>query len=314
MNDELKTKEYLKPLAHIKLSDSSRERIKGDLLEYARFHAVVEGQANPPARRSPLRQWMFSPVPAALALVLLVGTTTSLLAKEAVPGDFLYAVKTSMNENFLGVFALGTKNVEPPAEPSPVQLADATKQQSETSDNPSDKDSKIHKNTKTDKTLAINNRTSALLENSEAAFAADVSTDLATKLSKGTISVGAYTSDVKLRDKTLRELVKKYDTKLESKVKTEFKTKLDSAGVLVVEAEGKSEADARAKLDKAAGLIAEVEAKLSTLGQVTVKDGIIVDVDFSVDLSVPSEEGEGAKEVIDTEVEGGVDATSGLGL
>ena len=311
MNDEFKIKEYLKPLAHIKLSDSSRERIKGDLLEYALFHTVAEGKANPEARRSPFMQWMFSPVPAALALVLLVGTTTSLLAKEAVPGDFLYAVKTSMNENFLGVFALGTKNVEPPAEPSQVQLADATTQPGEAS---SDKDSKIHKDTKTDKNLAINNRTSVLLENGDTALAADVSSNLATSLSKGKISVVDYTTDVKLRDKTLRDLIKKYDSKLKSSVKADFKGKLDSAEALVVETEGKNEADARAHLDKAAGLIGEVEATLSTLGQVIIKDGVIIDIDFSVNLSVPHAEGEGVTEDVEAVVEGGVDANSKLGL
>ena len=148
-------------------------------------------------------------------------------------------------------------------------------------------------------------------------FAADSSLDLATMLSKGTISIEAYTLDVKLRDKTLRDLIKKYDAKLESSVKADFKNKLDTVELLVVKTEGASEASARAHLDKATGLIGEVEAKLSTLGQATVKDGLIVDIDFDVDVAVPKAEDEDDPkddENVDAAVDGAFNSSSGLGL
>ncbi len=322
MNDELKTKEYFKSMEQIKLADSSRARIKSDLLAYARFHAAPEVVAASAPIRSPFFGWVFKPVPAALVLVLLVGTTTSLLAKGSAPGDFLYALKTGVNESFRGVFAIGTKsNTEFLGEPSQVQLADATTPQAdiETSDAEHGKNNEIHKNAKVDGTLAMNARSHISLESpatEDTAFVADVS-DLTTMLSKGTVSIDAYTADMKLRDKTLRDLVKKYDTQLESKVKTDFTTKLDAAGVLVGAAGGKSEADARERLDSAALLIGEVEAKLSTLGQVIVKDGIIVDIDFSVDVTAPQAEDEDdSKDNVDVDapIDGAFDTTSSVGL
>lgn len=282
MNDELNTKEYLKSMEQIKLSDSSRERVKNDLLAHVRFHAVIEETGSVTPQRSPFMRWLSSPVPAAFALVFLVGTT-SLLAKEAAPGDFLYAVRTGVNENVRAVFARVTSDTKQPDVPSKVELANATTPENETVDSSSDKDRKNQKDTKPDKTLAITARTNTLPENGDAALAAEVSSDLSTTLSKGAISVEAYTSDVKLRDKTLRDLIKKYDPKLEVDVKNEFKTKLDQAAALTAKTEGTSEEDARANLDKASVLIGEVEATLSTFGQVEIKNGVIVDIDFTVD-------------------------------
>ena len=308
MNDELKTKEYFKSMEQIKLSDSSRERIKGDLLQYARFHAVTEVSKSTPIR-SPFLGWVFKPMPVALALVLLVGTTTSLLAKGAVPGDFLYALKTGLNENFRGVFAIGTNETVSPTSTTAVHLAEATASDATTTDA---HDSDTQTDVGSDSSLAINTRSKFAPESTT-----DASSDLSTMLSQGTWSIEDYTSDVKLRSNILRDLVKKYDSELQATVKTDFKTKLDSADEFVVEAEGKSESDARANLDKAAVLIGEVEAKLSILGQVIVKDGMIVDVDFNVDLSVPHMEGEssiGDTPKINVDAGGGLGATSGLGL
>ncbi len=86
-----------------------------------------------------------------------------------------------------------------------------------------------------------------------------------------------------LRVNTYRSLMENYGSSLEAEVKAELTAKLDTAALLVVEAGGKAEADARASLDKAAVLLGEVEATLSTLGQVEVENGIITDIDFSID-------------------------------
>ena len=316
MNNELETKEYLKTLELIKLSDSSRERIKGGLVSYARFHAATEVEVSTTARRGPFMKFAFSPVPAAFALVLLVGTT-SLLAKEAAPGDFLYAVKTGVSENFRGAFALVTKDTKNPDEASQVQLANETTVDNEvsTSSDTLAKNDKANKKENNKGTLALNTRTTAMLESGNAQedniLASDASLDLSTMLSKGTISIEDYTSDVKLRDKTLRELIKKYDIEIQSNIKIDFKNKLDTVGILLVETEVATEAEARAHLDKAAGLIGEVEAKLSTLGEVTVKDGLIIDIDFSVDMTAPK-----AKDEDDSkpDVDAVLDTTSSVEL
>ena len=114
----------------------------------------------------------------------------------------------------------------------------------------------------------------------ESATADTASDEMSTMLSQGTWSIEDHTTDIKLRETSLSALIKKYDTKLEAEVKTEFKTKLNQAIGLVAEAEGKSETDARADLDKASILVGEVEATLSTLGQVEIVNGIIVGIDF----------------------------------
>ena len=48
MKKHLETEEYMKKLKQVKLSDSSRARIKNNLLEYTRFHAVKEVSASAP--------------------------------------------------------------------------------------------------------------------------------------------------------------------------------------------------------------------------------------------------------------------------
>ena len=323
MNNEQETKEYLKILEQIKLSHSSRARIKSDLVSYAQFHAAAEVKAGTTTRRKSLfMRSMFSPVPAAFALVFLVGTT-SLLAKEAVPGDFLYAVKTGVSENIRGVFALVTNDTKQPDEPSQVQLADATKSDTDTATTSDTlaKNDKDRKNEKDKGNLAINTRTTAMMEGGkykkDNMFAADTSLDLTTMLSKGTISIEDYTSDVELRYKTLRDLINKYDAEIDLDLKADFNKKLDTVELLVVKSEGANEAEARAHLNKANGLIGEVEAKLSTLGEATVKDGIITDIDFGVDVSAPPEDSkDDTKDSVDVEstLDGAFNSSSGLGL
>ena len=46
MNNDDKTTKYLEKLKDMKLSESSRARIEGNLQEYARFHTVRVGQDN----------------------------------------------------------------------------------------------------------------------------------------------------------------------------------------------------------------------------------------------------------------------------
>lgn len=266
MNDELKTKEYFKSMEHIKLSVSSRERIKGDLLQYARFHGATEDGPTVAAVRSPFMQWLFSPVPAALALVLIVGTT-SVLLKNTTPDNQLAINDTQVGDSAINSPANKTGS---PAETT-ISAPQKTPAQN----------TKPQPSTATGDTPASSARTKVAPESADADMVSD--SIMSTMLSQGTWSIEEHIADITLRETTYRALIKKYDTELKDDAKNEFTTKLDQAAALTEKTEGTSEGDARSSLDKASVLIGEVEATLSTLGQVEVKDGIIVDIDFSVD-------------------------------
>ncbi len=261
MNDELKTKEYFKSMEQIKLSDSSSERIKGDLLEYARFHAVAKESADGPIR-SPFFMFPFKSVGAAFALVLIVGATSFLLDQTAPAGQL------SMNDTNEPASVDDVEKSEvsatedTPTPVTPTILAQNTGPQS----NPEAADN------------SLPNAYAKVAP--ESATADPASDEMSIMLSQGTWSIEDHATDIKLRETSLSALIKKYDTKLEAEVKTEFKAKLNQAIGLVFEAEGKSETDARTDLDKASVLIGEVEATLSTFGQVEIVNGIIVDIDF----------------------------------
>lgn len=119
MREDNITKEYGKKWQQVKLSSSSRARIEQNLLEYARFHAVEEGVRVAPQDRSikqvPQRTSLLitifnlntkSMTAALLAIMLIVGGSTSYAAEGAVPGDFLYPVKVEFNENIKSTFAI----------------------------------------------------------------------------------------------------------------------------------------------------------------------------------------------------------------
>lgn len=266
MNDELKTKEYFKSMEHIKLSVSSRERIKGDLLQYARFHGATEGGVSSSAKRSPFMPWLFSPVPAALALVLIVGTTSVLLNNNTPDG------KLAINDTQVSDSTIGAPKDEAG---SPTETIISAPQKTPAQNtNP-------QTSTVTGDTPASSARAKGAHESTDADMASD--SIVSTMLSQGTWSIADHTADITLRETTYRAFIKKYDAELEDDVKNEFTTKLDQAAALVTKTEGTLDADARSSLDKASTLIGEIEATLSILGQVEIEDGVIVDIDFSID-------------------------------
>ncbi len=116
MNKDQKTTEYLNKMKDMKLSDSSRARMESNLLEYARFHGVKEGVRIGDDRRSikqvPQRTSLFnllrpkSMTAAIIAIALIAGGGTSYAAEGAVPGEFLYTVKTEINENVKSALAI----------------------------------------------------------------------------------------------------------------------------------------------------------------------------------------------------------------
>jgi hypothetical protein len=367
MNEDTKLKEYTEKWQSVKLSENARAKMEGELLSYARFHAVREEGESRSIGQVPqgafLQRLKFTTMPIALFLAVFVSVGTSFAAQGAVPGDFLYPVKTEVNENIRGAVAIGA-NAEARLQ------ADLLAERLEEAE-------KLHAEGKLQADTAVmvannirtqSNATNAAIAKSDSKVALDVNaslkgavdqfilrvgtdsvlaTDIATSLnatseSKGTISTEAFIQDMKLRVSTLRTVIAKHEAKLSAEVKAELNAKLDSAALLTTEAEGKTEAEAQATLNKAATLAGEVEAKLSTLGQATVdgNTGIITDIDFSIDPMIidrgdgnsssgtvtdPAEPQTGADldlqldtvidgDAIDADVQGALEATSGLGL
>lgn len=116
MNKDLETKEYLDKIKGLKLSESSRSRIASNLLEYARFHPVRVEADNRFIEQVPQRTSLFnlfktpkSMISAIVVIALLVGGGASYAAEGTVPGDFLYTMKTEVNENIKSAFAISSK-------------------------------------------------------------------------------------------------------------------------------------------------------------------------------------------------------------
>lgn len=264
MNNELETKEYLKKLEHLKLADSSRVRMREDLLAHARFHTVSNSPVQK-AVQSPFLSFFMRPAPVALVMVLLVGTTAFLLDN------------TKPTE-----VAIVDETTGPVADTGTEQSSDTVTSQQEGVETKSPAiatNTPVPEEVATDDVVAMNMRAKSAPE-AVSADEAVVDMMMTTELSAGTWSIEDHGADVTKRIDGLRAIIKKYDSKIADDAKTEFKTKLDTAESLRTESEGKEEAGARANLDSASVLIGEVEAMLSTIGEVEVKDGYIVDITF----------------------------------
>lgn len=140
MEKDTRTKEYIDKLGALKLSETSRERMKEGLVSYARFHpaenkvssphsfghkqasllatltrlAVRIGHDNRSIQRVPqgtslisrFRNSKFAPMNALVIITLLVSGGTSYAAAGSVPGDLLYPVKVEVNENIKSALAV----------------------------------------------------------------------------------------------------------------------------------------------------------------------------------------------------------------
>ncbi len=246
MNKHLETEEYINKLKQVKLSDSSRARIKNNLLEYTRFHGAKEVSASA-SIPSPYFMTLSKLVGATLALVLIVGSSSLLLNKISPTGQ-LPINDVNMDDDVMSA----SENTEEVSE-------DAGNFESAT-------------------------RAKVAPQSDSTDMASDVML-MTTEFSVGTWSIEDHRADVGLRIDSLRALIKKYDDEIEADIKKEFITKLDTAATLKDDSEGKPELDARANLDNASMLTGEVEATLSTLGLVEIdpNTGMIIDIDFSID-------------------------------
>lgn len=265
MNNELETKEYLKRFEQVKLSDSSRLRMREELLAHARFHAAPEG-LTPKSVPSPFFNFFMRPASVAFAMVLLVGTTAFYFNKDNVVE--LAVVDESRQP---------TESTEVSNSPKDTELENFEESKINT---PTPKTSEPTKLSQSDTdVIALNTRAkSAGTPEADSAAMASDEMFMTSELSAGTWSIAEHTADVTKRIEGLRAIIKKYDSKFEAANKTEFTTKLNTADTLKISAEGKSEQDARTNLDKASVLIGEIESALSLQGEVIVEDGYIVDI------------------------------------
>ncbi len=265
MNDESQIKEYLKKLEHLRLADSSRVRMREDLLAHARFHTVKKEKTTKTIP-SPFFNFFMHGAPVALGMVLLVGTTAFYLHKDTASE---LAVVDSVTE--------GTKNTDVALEEEHPATADAGEK--EETNIPTTGLYAPSNDVLVDDVVAMNTRAkSAPAPEADTAEVASDEMFMTTELSAGTWSIAEHQADVTKRIDGLRTIIKKYDDELALETKTEFTAKLDAAGKLKIDAEGKAELDARTSLDKASVLVGEVEASLSLLGEVIVEDGYIMDI------------------------------------
>jgi hypothetical protein len=310
MNKDLETTEYIAKLQDITLSEQSKTRIQAQLTEYVSFHSVRADGSSRLIKQVPLSTSLFSlkfvSMPFIILIALMITGGTSLAASSSVPGDFLYPVKISFNENIRSAFAVSADSeADLQADLLEERIAEAQELQAEgrlsgeVAKNVSGKITAQTKratlaaqNSSSVVALASNNRIKAVLEsflgtsNLDSALAAEVSTSLmASDLATGEYDINAYRADMKARTTALASLVQQNKANLEAKVYADVSVKIDSATKLTAEAQTQVEADARVTLDKAATLAGEVESKLSTLGQVEIDSntGIITDIDFSID-------------------------------
>lgn len=310
MNEDTQLQTYKEKWESVKLSDSSRARMADSLRSYAEFHPVRAAEGSRSIEQVPtstfLQRFKLTTMPIAIFLAVCVTAGTSFAAQGAVPGDYLYPIKTEVNENVRSAFTFGADaEAELQADLLEERLEEAQTLHANGKLN-GDTAVRVSSNLSSQAKAATdaaakseasigaktNTRVKAGLENFLAIVGLDTAivseinaTFKASTLSTGTYAIEAYEADMKARITTLRDVLKKHQVDVEAKVHAELSAKLDAAALLVAEAEAQAEADARASLDKAATLVGEVEAKLSTLGQAQVdtNTGIITDIDFSID-------------------------------
>lgn len=345
MNQDILTTEYLSQLKHLRLSDEARGRIQSNLLHYAAFHTVREDEMSRSIKVVPfstsLFSFKFATMPFIILIAVMIGGGTTLAAQGAVPGDLLYPVKTGVNENIRGAFAMSADS-EARLQASILEerLEEAQELQAKgslTGETAQTVATNIIAQAKVASVAAqasggpVATETKARIEmalksflsapNLDTMFATSVSTSLfSTELATGLYDINDYRTDMKARTDALVTIMKTYQTKIGASVYTDLGVKLDEAIKLTADSQTQVEADARATLDQASVFAGEVESKLSTLGQVMIDSatGIITDIDFSINpmmidrgdattTSSTSASGTGAGVDINTNVNGSLD-------
>jgi len=103
-------KNDLKGLSHIQLSKNEKESIRDALTEYISYKPNRSKETYENTSYRFWLTWMRQPMPVfAAVLIFLVGGGTVAAAEGALPGDVLYPIKVSVNEEIRGTFALSSE-------------------------------------------------------------------------------------------------------------------------------------------------------------------------------------------------------------
>lgn len=260
MNDELKTKEYLKTLEQITLADSTRVRMREELLSHARFHIV------PPTDisiKSPFNWLLLRTSQMAAVFLLVCGVGAAVYFGGGNENSSSIAIDENGNESdATETLATTTDESENPtflviapqtSDTSPVPITE------ESADSPMSRQAMMKESADTAQDEAV----------------------MVTMLSQGEMNIEEYRADILLREQTYRSLVTKYKNEVGTKFFNEVLGKLDAVASVLDSAKQKEDTDARGQLDAAMTTIGEIESSLSLLGIVTVENGVIVDVDFN---------------------------------
>lgn len=259
MNDELKTKEYLKTLEQITLSDSARVRMREELVSHARFHTATAPDI---LIKSPFNWLLLRTSQTAFAFLLLCGI-----------GVAVYGVG-------------GREEVSPIAMNKGAQQATSTDSASATSSESEEGTLVVVAESVSDSTVfdrAEESQDSSLSRDAMMKESADMAQDEAmmiTMRSEAEINIEDYQRDIILRERTYRALVTKYQGEIGTDTIAELTAKLDTIAKLLKDTESKEEDDARPLLDSAMSITGEIESTLSLLGTVTVENGVIIAIDF----------------------------------
>ncbi len=100
-----KFEDLIKILKQIKLTDSEKNHSRGGLLKFMADHSVRTHKLSPVPRGR-----FFRLMPASLIIALLVGGGVSFAAEQSLPGDILFPVKVSLNENIKTALALNAES------------------------------------------------------------------------------------------------------------------------------------------------------------------------------------------------------------
>jgi hypothetical protein len=324
MNPEKHSTEYLKKLESMKLSDSSRARIETNLKAYAQFHAANEGVRVAEASRSneqvsshtkrhaSLFSNKFMYMPFVIVFAVLVGGGTSLAAQRAVPGDFLYSIKTEINEPVRSAFAVGAnaeadlqaklvaeriKEAEELESEGKFESKTAAKLAANIQAHVAKADKAMKKSNPEVRTKTASNLNAALgrfnsLVGNDTGLAigipaayseGSIDTSLSSTLATRVMDVATFRTMTETRVEDLVSVVEKSESELSAEVYVSLIAKLDEATELLVESQTQAEVEARATIDKASELAGDVESKLTTLGtaKIDAQTGAIIEIDFS---------------------------------
>lgn len=354
MKKDNNTKEYFKKWQEIKLSDSSRARMKEELDAYISFHAVQGGVRVTDDGRSisqvPRRTLLFPLrliyMPFIIMIAVVVGGGTSFAAQGAVPGDFLYPVKTEVNESVRSAFAFGAdaearlqaKLIEERVEEAKelkaegelkgeaaITLANKTKRNAEHAEVALQESVKAETEATANKIIIALTEYNAVVENQTSLVVGIsafeqilVNGGFATELATGTSTISELQSRTSARLSGLQSVIAEHQADISAAVQAELTANLERAEELATDAAVAIEADARRLYDDAATALGEVEAKLSTIGTVEIDtdNGAIIDIDFN---NVPAESNDDAtttdedmdEDGVEVDVEADADASAG---